>query len=62
MRESGAMINEAQYMLTRQMHRKLAAGPADIGILKSDIIDSLSSYLYDKTKRKPMILPVILEV
>ncbi|GKV67659.1 ribonuclease J1 [Sporosarcina sp. NCCP-2716] len=62
MRESGAMINEAQYMLTRQMHRKLAAGPADIGVLKSDIIDSLSSYLYDKTKRKPMILPVILEV
>ncbi|WJY28870.1 ribonuclease J1 [Sporosarcina trichiuri] len=62
MRESGAMINEAQYMLTRQMHRKLAGGPADIGVLKSDIIDSLSSYLYDKTKRKPMILPVILEV
>ncbi len=62
MRESGAMINEAQYMLTRQMHRKLAAGPADITVLKSDIIDSLSSYLYDKTKRKPMILPVILEV
>ncbi len=62
MRESGAMINEAQYMLTRQMHRKLSTGPADIGVLKSDIIDSLSSYLYDKTKRRPMILPVILEV
>ncbi|MGG0645217.1 ribonuclease J [Sporosarcina gallistercoris] len=62
MRESGAMINEAQYMLTRQMHRKLSTGPADIGILKSEIIDSLSSYLYDKTKRRPMILPVILEV
>ena len=62
MRESGAMINEAQYMLTRQMHRKLAAGPADIGVLKSEIIYSLNSYLYDKTKRRPMILPVILEV
>lgn len=62
MRESGAMINEAQYMLTRQMHRKLSTGPADIGVLKSEIIDSLSSYLYDKTKRRPMILPVILEV
>ncbi|WP_432354828.1 ribonuclease J1 [Sporosarcina sp. A2] len=62
MRESGAMINEAQYMLTRQMHRKLSTGPADIGVLKSDMIDSLSSYLYDKTKRRPMILPVILEV
>ncbi|MBD7907270.1 ribonuclease J1 [Sporosarcina gallistercoris] len=62
MRESGAMINEAQYMLTRQMHRKLSTGPADIGVLKSEIIDTLSSYLYDKTKRRPMILPVILEV
>lgn len=62
MRESGAMINEAQYMLTRQMHRKLSTGPADIGVMKSEIIDTLSSYLYDKTKRRPMILPVILEV
>ena len=62
MRESGAMIHEAQQMLSKQMQRKLASSPADFDALKSEIIDVLGPYLYDKTKRKPMVLPVIMEV
>ena len=62
MRESGAMIHEAQQMLSKQMQRKLANSPADFDALKSEIIDVLGPYLYDKTKRKPMVLPVIMEV
>ncbi len=62
MRESGAMIHEAQQMLSKQMQRKLASSPADFEALKSEIIDVLGPYLYDKTKRKPMVLPVIMEV
>ena len=62
MRESGAMIHEAQRMLSRQMQRKLARSPANIDSLKSEIVDVLGPYLYEKTKRKPMVLPVILEV
>lgn len=62
MRESGAMIHEAQQMLSKQMQRKLASSPSDFDALKSEIIDVLGPYLYDKTKRKPMVLPVIMEV
>ncbi|MEK5040915.1 ribonuclease J1 [Sporosarcina sp. FSL K6-3457] len=62
MRESGTMIHEAQQMLSKQMQRKLASSPADVAALKSEIIDVLGPYLYDKTKRKPMVLPVIMEV
>ncbi|AMQ07373.1 ribonuclease J1 [Sporosarcina psychrophila] len=62
MRESGAMIHEAQQMLSKQMQRKLATSPSDFDALKSEIIDVLGPYLYDKTKRKPMVLPVIMEV
>ncbi|ARK22581.1 ribonuclease J [Sporosarcina sp. P26b] len=62
MRESGAMINEAQYMLSKTLQRKLAAKPDSINNLKGDIIDTLVPYLYEKTKRKPMILPVIMEL
>lgn len=62
MRESGAMIHEAQQMLSKQMQRKLTSSPADFDALKSEIIDVLGPYLYDKTKRKPMVLPVIMEV
>ncbi|WP_318616002.1 ribonuclease J1 [Sporosarcina sp. YIM B06819] len=62
MRESGTMIHEAQQMLSKQMQRKLTNSPADIAALKSEIIDVLGPYLFDKTKRKPMVLPVIMEV
>lgn len=62
MRESGAMIHETQQMLSKQMQRKLASSPGDLDALKSEIIDVLGPYLYDKTKRKPMVLPVIMEV
>ncbi|WP_203246082.1 ribonuclease J1 [Sporosarcina beigongshangi] len=62
MRESGTMIHEAQQMLSKQMQRKLTSSPADIAALKSEITDVLGPYLYDKTKRKPMVLPVIMEV
>ena len=30
--------------------------------MKSNVKDALSSFLYQKTKRKPMILPVIIEI
>lgn len=62
MRESGTMIHEAQRMLARQLQGKLANAPANVPALKSEIIDVLGPYLYDKTKRKPMVLPVIMEV
>lgn len=39
--------------------------PADLGqwsIMKQTLKDTLSKFLYDKTKRRPMILPIIIEV
>ena len=34
----------------------------DWGHLKQDVRDKLGKYLYDQTKRRPVILPVIMEV
>ncbi|MFD1929027.1 ribonuclease J1 [Sporosarcina siberiensis] len=62
MRESGVMIHEAQRMLSKQLQGKLASSPSNISALKSEITDVLGPYLYEKTKRKPMVLPVIMEV
>ena len=62
MRESGVMIHDAQRMLSRQLQRKLSTSPTTIASLKTEIIDVVGPYLYEKTERKPMVLPVILEV
>ena len=35
---------------------------SEIGLLKAQIKDSLSQYLYDRTKRRPMVFPVVVEV
>ena len=32
------------------------------GVMKTKIKDELSKILYDKTRRSPMILPVIMEI
>ncbi|KXH79842.1 ribonuclease J [Sporosarcina sp. HYO08] len=62
MRESGSMIYEAQQMLSRQIQKRLSNGNTELPGLKNDMIDELVPYLYEKTKRKPMILPVVMEV
>ncbi|MEK4484954.1 ribonuclease J1 [Psychrobacillus sp. FSL H8-0484] len=62
MRESGTMINEAQQMLNKHLRFTLQDKPIDWSELKNEITDVLSPYLYEKTKRRPMILPIIMEV
>jgi ribonuclease J len=35
---------------------------AEAGYLKSKIRDTLSRFFFDRTKRRPMILPIVMEV
>ena len=35
---------------------------SEIALLKAQIKDGLSQYLYDQTKRRPMVFPVVVEV
>jgi len=35
---------------------------SEIALLKSQIKDAVSSYLYEQTKRRPMVFPVVVEV
>ncbi|MFK2824849.1 ribonuclease J1 [Bacillus sp. B190/17] len=62
MRESGDLIYEAQSMLNKHIHRVLSKKTTQWSEIKNEIIDTLSPFLYEKTKRRPMILPIIMEV
>ncbi|EAZ87472.1 ribonuclease J1 [Lysinibacillus fusiformis] len=62
MRESGTMINEAQKMLNRHLNETIQSKTPQWTELKNEITDVLGPYLFEKTKRRPMILPIIMEV
>lgn len=62
MRESGMMINEAQQMLNRHLKNTVQGKDTQWSELKNEITDVLGPYLFEKTKRRPMILPIVMEV
>jgi ribonuclease J len=62
-RESESLMEEARRIAADAIDRQLRAGrDFDRTALKKQIKDDLTKFLYAKTKRKPMILPVIMNV
>ena len=61
-RESDELMEEAGGILYNTVNEYLDRGITDWGKLKMGIRDCLSDYVWKKTKRRPMILPIILEV
>ncbi len=61
-RESESLMDEARELVDEAVNQCLDRGITDWGKLKSAIRDSLSDYVWKKTKRRPMILPIIMEV
>ncbi|WP_246944055.1 ribonuclease J1 [Bacillus pinisoli] len=62
MRESGDLINDAQTLITKHLNKVMERKTTQWSEIKNEITDTLSPFLYEKTKRKPMILPIIMEV
>lgn len=61
-RESDELLEEARLLVDGAVTGCLEKGQTDWGKLKSTIKDVLSEYVWKKTKRRPMILPIIMEV
>ncbi|MGG4167354.1 ribonuclease J1 [Rossellomorea vietnamensis] len=62
MRESGDLINEAQTLISKHLNKVLERRTSQWSEIKNEITDTLAPFLYEKTKRRPMILPIIMEV
>jgi ribonuclease J len=61
-RESDELMEEATKIVTDELNKLLGRGITDWGKMKTTIRESLGDYLWKKTKRRPMILPIIMEV
>jgi ribonuclease J len=61
-READELMSGARERVEQTLEKYLERNIVDWSSLKTGLRDSLSKYLYEKTKRRPMILPIIQEV
>ena len=61
-KESEALMEGASYAAQETIMRCIEEGTRDRNRIKNAVRDSLSDYFRKKTQRRPMILPMILEV
>ncbi len=62
MRESEDLINEAQKLVSSHLAKVMERKTTQWSEIKNEITDTIAPFLYEKTKRRPMVLPIIMEV
>ena len=60
-REAEELIEQARQVALESLDHQ-TDHTADYGFIKNKMRDALSKFLYEQTKRRPMILPVVVEV
>ena len=61
-RESEELLAGAREVVRDALGRMTTADLRDFGSVKTRIREAVSSYVYRKTKRSPMILPILMDV
>lgn len=61
-RESEELIIESKSIVKKAIEKRLSSEQFEWSAMKNEVRDNLHSYLFDKTKRRPLILPIIMEV
>lgn len=61
-RESENLMDEARVVVTDALDKCMDRNITDWGKIKNEVKDSLGDYIWKKTKRNPMILPIIMEI
>ncbi|AIF66237.1 MULTISPECIES: ribonuclease J1 [Terribacillus] len=62
MRESEDLINEAQKIVSAHLNKVMERKTTQWSEIKNEITDTIAPFLFEKTKRRPMVLPIIMEV
>ena len=60
LKESGKLLDEVRKQVRKPFSGK--GKPKDWNLVKNKLRDDVGEYLYKKTQRRPMVLPVIIEV
>lgn len=60
--ESSGLTAGAREKVTAAIEREISVKVLDLSILRNETRRTLSKYFYDQTKRRPIIIPIIVEV
>jgi len=61
-RESEGLLEEANRIVTATLQKLTSENVNEWASLKTNVKEALGRFLYEQTKRRPMILPIIMEV
>jgi ribonuclease J len=61
-RESEDLMEEIQKVVNKELEKINAKDTKDWATIKNNVRDSLHDYLFQKTKRNPMLIPIITEI
>ncbi|MDD5987116.1 MAG: ribonuclease J [Eubacteriales bacterium] len=61
-RENEDLIEQAQKVARRALNRSISTGHTDWNEMKAAVRDDLRSFIYSRTERSPVILPIFMEV
>jgi len=61
-RESEGLLEEATKIVSNTLSRLMSENVNEWTSLKTQVKDALGRFLYEQTRRRPMILPIIMEV
>jgi ribonuclease J len=60
--EAGALVEELKDTIEDSLDDAAKAGTRELHLLQEDLHDAVGKFVYDKLRRRPMILPVVVEV
>ncbi|MDP5273499.1 ribonuclease J [Chengkuizengella axinellae] len=61
-RESEGLLDEANKIVSATLNKLMSENVNEWASLKTHVKEALGRFLYEQTKRRPMILPIIMEV
>src|SRR6476469_4525813 len=60
--EAGDLIEEIQDVVEDSLEDAAKAGTRELNLIQEDLHDAVARFVYNKLRRRPMVLPVVVEV
>jgi ribonuclease J len=60
--EADGLVEELQDVVEDALEEAAAAGNRELHLLQEDLHDAVARFVYEKLRRRPMVLPIVVEV